>query len=295
MASVQDYTNDIRPTWCPGCGNFGIWNSLKRAFVQFGLEPHEVLLVSGIGCGSKINDYMHIPGMHTLHGRGLAVAQGAKLANHALKVVCVHGDGDGFGEGGNHFLHATRRNIGLVDLVQDNHVYGLTKGQYSPTSRAGLKTKTSPEGALDGPVNPLALAISQGATFVARGFALDIAHLTGIIVEALGHRGYAFIDVMQPCVSFNRPMSYDWYREHVVKVEDEGHDPSDRMAALQQALLYPAREYSGPERIPTGIIYRTEDVPSYEEQLPALEAGPLVSQPMRTRPHEYGQLLDEFA
>jgi len=232
MATVQDYTNDIRPTWCPGCGDYGIWNALKRAFVAAGLESHQVMMVTGIGCGSKMPDYMHINGLHTLHGRPVAVATGVKLANHGMKVICVHGDGDGYGEGGNHFLHTARRNIGIVDLVQNNHVYGLTKGQYSPTSRAGFVTSTSPEGALDKPLKPLALAISQGATFVARGFSLDVAQLTSLIVEALGHRGYALLDVMQVCVSFNRSMSYDWYRQHVYKVEDEGHDPSDLMAAM---------------------------------------------------------------
>ena len=290
MVTVRDYANDIRPTWCSGCGDYGIWNALKRAFVRAGLEPHQVLMVTGIGCGSKMNDYLHINGLHTLHGRPVPVATGFKLANPDMKVICVHGDGDGYGEGGNHFLHATRRNVGIVDLIENNHVYGLTKGQYSPTIRSGFVTKTSPEGALDGPVNPLALAISQGATFVARGFSLDIAQLTDLIAEALSHRGYALLDVMQVCVSFNRPMSYDWYRGHVYKVEDEGHDPGDRLAALAKALEYP-----GEGRVPTGIIYRTESLPSYEEQLPALRAGSLVSQPLRVRPtKDYQQLLTEF-
>lgn len=290
MATVQDYTNDIRPTWCPGCGDYGIWNALKRAFVAANLEPHQVMMVTGIGCGSKMPDYMHINGLHTLHGRTVAVASGFKLAHHDIKVVCVHGDGDGYGEGGNHFLHAARRNIGIVDIIEDNHVYGLTKGQYSPTSRAGFVTATSPEGALDAPVKPLALAISQGATFVARGFSLDIAQLTDLIVQALDHRGYALIDVMQVCVSFNRQMSYDWYREHVYKVEDEGHDPGDIMAAMAKALEYP-----GGERIPTGILYRTEELPTYEERLPALQTKALVAQPLQRAPLEqYQALLQEF-
>lgn len=290
MATVADFSNDIRPTWCPGCGDHGIWNAVKRGLVKAGLEPHQVMLVSGIGCGSKINDYMHINGLHTLHGRALAVATGVKLANPELKVICVHGDGDGYGEGGNHFLHSTRRNVGIVDLVENNHVYGLTKGQYSPTSRPGFKTKTSPDGAIDSPLSPLGVAIAQGATFVARGFALDIQQLSDLLVEALNHRGYALIDVMQPCVSFNRPMSYAWYRERVYKVEDEGHDPSDRTAAMAKAFEYP-----GSERIPTGIIYRDESKPAYEEHLSALQAGALVSQPLRTRPREdYDLLLQEY-
>ncbi len=291
MATVTDFSNDIRPTWCPGCGDFGIWNALKRALVQADLTPREVMLVSGIGCGSKINDYMTINGLHTLHGRALAVATGYKLANHAMHVICVHGDGDGYGMGGNHMMHAVRRNIGILDIVQDNHVYGLTKGQYSPTSQAGFRTKTSPHGALDRPVNPLALALSQGATFAARGFALDLRNLIELMVEGIQHRGYALIDVMQPCVTFNKGMDYDWFTEHTYQLEDEGHDPSDRMAAMARAFEYP-----GGERIPLGIIYRTEDVPSYEEQVPTLEAGPLAAQPLRTRPSEdYRQLLQELA
>jgi 2-oxoglutarate/2-oxoacid ferredoxin oxidoreductase subunit beta len=290
MATVQDYTNDIRPTWCPGCGDYGIWNALKRALVHAGLEPHQVMLVTGIGCGSKMPNYMHINGVNGLHGRTLALATGYKLANHGMTVICAHGDGDGYGMGANHFIHTVRRNIGLVDLVQNNHVYGLTKGQYSPTSRQDWVTPTSPEGSIERPVNPLALAISQGATFVARGFALDIPYLANLIVQALGHRGYALIDVMQVCVSFNPTMGYDWYRQRVYKVEESGHDPSDRDAALQKAFEYP-----GGERIPLGIIYRTEEVPSYEEHVPTLQAGPLVSQPLRSRPpEEYRQLIQEL-
>jgi 2-oxoglutarate ferredoxin oxidoreductase subunit beta len=290
MVTVQDYAIDIPPTWCPGCGDYGIWNALKQAFAEADVAPHEVMMVSGIGCGSKMNDYMHITGLHTLHGRTVAVATGFKLANQDMKVICVHGDGDAYAEGGNHFLHATRRNIGIVDLVENNHVYGLTKGQYSPTSPSGFVTKTSPQGALEKPVNPLALAISQGATFVARGFTMDIEQLASLIVEALGHRGYALIDVMQPCVTFMRPMSYAWYRERRYKLEDEDHDPSDRMAALECALEFP-----GGDRIPTGIFYRTESEASYEEQLPTLQEKALVKQPLHTRPMEaYDELLQEY-
>lgn len=290
MVTLQDYAVDIRPTWCPGCGDYGIWNALKRAFVQAGYAPHEILMVTGIGCGSKMNDYMRINGLHSLHGRTLAVATGVRLANTGRKVICVHGDGDSFAEGGNHFLHAARRNIGLVDLIENNHIYGLTKGQYSPTSRRGFRTSTSPRGSLDNPVKPLALALSQGATFVARGHSLDLEQLQYLIIEALKHRGYALIDVLQVCATYNREMTYDWYRERVYKVEEEpGYDPTDFEAAMAKALEFP-----GGARIPTGILYRTEDVPAYEEGEPALQAGPLVSQPLHIRPlAEYEALLRE--
>ncbi|MHB9033755.1 MAG: 2-oxoacid:ferredoxin oxidoreductase subunit beta [Anaerolineae bacterium] len=291
MATVKDFSNDVRPTWCPGCGDFGIWNALKRAFVEAGLEPEQVMMVTGIGCGSKTPDYMHIPGICGLHGRTLALATGFKLANHTKKVIAVHGDGDGYSMGGNHFIHAVRRNIGLVDVIQNNHVYALTKGQYSPTSRSGWVTRTSPDGAIEQPMNPLALALSQGATFVARGFALDIAQLTKLIVAGLNHRGYALIDVMQVCVTFNRGMDYEWYRSHVYQVADAGHDPSNLDAALQVAFQYP-----GGDKIPLGIIYQDESKPAYEEQVPTLRAGALVDQPLHTRPAaNYHQLLEEFS
>jgi 2-oxoglutarate ferredoxin oxidoreductase subunit beta len=291
MATVKDFSNDIRPTWCLGCGDFGIWNALKRAFVEAKLEPQQIMMVTGIGCGSKMPDYMHIPALNTLHGRTLVVATGYKLANHAMKVVCVHGDGDGYSMGANHLIQTIRRNIGMLDIIENNHVYGLTKGQYSPTSREGWVTKTSPDGAIERPLNPLALAISQGATFVARGFALDIAQLSKLIVAGLSHRGYGLIDVMQPCVSFNRSMGYAWYRERVYQVADTNHDPANRDAALAIAFQYPGEG----DKIPLGIIYQNESVPAYEEKVPTLAAGPLATQPFYTRPAgEYHRLIEEL-
>lgn len=289
MVTAKDYSSPVQPTWCTGCGNFGIWNSLKKALAQVGLTPHEVMLISGIGCGSKLPDYTTANGFLTLHGRTLAVATGARLANHGLKVICTHGDGDGYGEGGNHFVSAVRRNIGIVDIVQNNRVYGLTKGQYSPTSPQGFVTRTSPQGAIEQTFNPLAVALAAGGTFISRGWSADIEHLTWLITEALGHRGYALVDVLQPCVTFNRRYSYDWLRPRVYKVEDEpGYDPSDKAAAFAKA-----QEWG--ERIPIGIIYRTESQPAYEEQVPALEAGPLVKQPLRTKtPKEYEVLKQEY-
>ena len=277
MITASDYQSPVRPTWCTGCGNFGIWNALKKALADAGLAPHEVMLVSGIGCGSKLPDYTTANGYMTLHGRTLAVATGARLANHGLKVVCTHGDGDGYGEGGNHFVSAVRRNIGIVDIVQNNRVYGLTKGQYSPTSPRGFISKTSPQGAIEEPFNPLAVALAEKGTFVSRGWSGDIEHLTWLIGEALKHRGYALVDVLQPCVTFNKMYSYEWLRPRVYKVQDQAdYDPSDRSASFVKA-----QEWG--DRIPIGILYRTESVPAYEEQVPALAAGPLVKQPLRTR------------
>jgi 2-oxoglutarate ferredoxin oxidoreductase subunit beta len=290
MVTVQDYSNDVRPAWCPGCGDFAIWNALKRALAGAGLAPHEVIMVTGIGQGSKTPDYMHITSFNGLHGRPLPVAAGFKLANHAMKVLVVHGDGDGYSEGGNHFLHAVRRNISMVDMVQNNHVYALTKGQTSPTTNKGVRTSTFPLGTLDVPINPLTLALSQGATFVARSYSPDINHMVAMITAALNHRGYALIDIQQVCATYNPAMSNDWYREHVYDLAEQGHDPTDMGAAMARAAEFP-----GGDRIPVGIFYQDETAPSYEEQLSMLQTGPLVRQPLRIRPEEdYFRLLEEF-
>ncbi len=274
MGDVSDFASPVRPTWCTGCGNFGIWNALKKALAEANLAPHQVMLVSGIGCGSKLPDYTRANGFMSLHGRTVPVATGFRLANHSLKVICTHGDGDGYAEGLGHMMHAARRNIGLVDIVQDNRIYGLTKGQYSPTSDRGRVSKTSPWGAIERPVNPIALALAAGATFVARSWSGDLEHLADMIGRALRHRGYALIDVFQPCVTFNRQNSYDYYRPRVYKLQDEpDHDTADLAAAFRRA-----QEWG--ERIPIGIFYQTEDLPAYEEQVPALRAGPLVRQPL---------------
>ena len=178
MAEVKDYFTPHKPTWCPGCGNFGIWNSLKAALASQNIEPHQVQIISGIGCGSKLPDYTRANGLMTLHGRPLAITTGAHLTNHEMKVILTHGDGDGYSMGGNHFIHAIRRNLDLVDIYQNNKIYGLTKGQYSPTSDKGSVTKTTLNGSIEESVNPIAIAIAQGATFVSRGFAGDMDHLT---------------------------------------------------------------------------------------------------------------------
>jgi 2-oxoglutarate/2-oxoacid ferredoxin oxidoreductase subunit beta len=287
MATAQDYDCSVHPTWCVGCGNFGIHNAVKSALAGLGLAPHQVLIVSGIGCGSKLPDYTHANGFLTIHGRTLAVATGARLANHALKVFCIHGDGDAYGEGGNHFVHSVRRNIGLVDIVQDNRRYSLTKGQYSPTSDRGLVTGTSPEGAIEEPFNPLAVALAAGATFVARGFAGDPKHLAGLIMQAAKHQGYALIDVLQPCVSFNHVNTYEWYRARVYKLDD-GHLRNDRLAAF--AL---AQEWG--DRIPIGVLFQQADRASYEAQVSELAVGPLVDRPLQRTRAEFDLLLAEMA
>jgi 2-oxoglutarate ferredoxin oxidoreductase subunit beta len=288
MVDIKDFASEHKPTWCPGCGDYGILNSVKAALASLNIAPHQVLIVSGIGCGSKLPDYMHVNGYMTLHGRTLPIATGIKLANHGLHVLVVHGDGDGYGIGMGHFMHTIRRNVGLVDLVQDNKIYGLTKGQYSPTSDKGLITSTSPEGAIERGVNPLAYALAAGATFVARGFSLDIKHLAQLIARAIQHHGYALVDILQPCVTFNKINTYDWYRQRVYKLDEEpGYDPTNKALAWEKV-----QEWE--ERIPIGVIYQVPGVPTYEDQVPALAAGPLVAQPLDGRVHDYEALKEEF-
>ncbi|NLE76907.1 MAG: 2-oxoacid ferredoxin oxidoreductase [Chloroflexi bacterium] len=289
MVEVKDFASSHRPTWCPGCGNFGIWNALKMALADLDLAPHQVMLVGGIGCGSKLPDYTHANGFMSIHGRPVPVATGMKLANHGMKVICTHGDGDGLGQGLGHLLHAARRNIGLVDIIQDNRIYGLTKGQYSPTTERGRVTKTSPEGTLETPVNPLMQALTAGATFVARSWSGDVKHLSSIIARAVQHRGYALIDVLQPCVTFNRAFDYDFYRPRVFQVEGEpGYSATDRDVAWKQA-----QEWG--ERIPIGVFYQVEDQPAYEAQVAALEEGPLAGQSFRAWSEaDYHALREEY-
>jgi 2-oxoglutarate ferredoxin oxidoreductase subunit beta len=282
MAMVGEYAG-LKPAWCPGCGNFGILRALNRALIEMEIEPHQVLLVSGIGQAGKLPHYTRGNVFNSLHGRPVPPAIGAKIANPELIVIAVSGDGDAYGEGCNHFLHAARRNHDITYLVHNNQVYGLTKGQASPTSDVGFVTKTTPYGAAS-PVNPIALAIVSGASFVGRGFAGDIDHLSNLIKKGITHRGFALIDILQPCISFNHKNTFQWYRERIYKLEDGKYDPSDKKAALEEALEWG-------DKIPIGIIYE-EDLPVYEDQLPALSKGPLVKQEIDPRRVE--KLLAEF-
>jgi 2-oxoglutarate ferredoxin oxidoreductase subunit beta len=269
MVTLSDYVG-LTPAWCPGCGNFGILQALNKALVELEIEPHRVLLVSGIGQAGKLPHYTRGNVFNSLHGRPVPPAIGAKIANRDLVVIAVSGDGDGYGEGGNHFIHAARRNHDITYLVHNNQVYGLTKGQASPTSDAGFVTKTTPFGAA-APLNPVSLAIVSGASFVARGFAGDIEHLTGLIKEGITHKGFSLIDILQPCVSFNHINTFSWYRQRVYHLGDQdGYEPGDKNIALVKALEWG-------ERIPIGVIYNRE-LPVYEDQIPALSQGPLVTQ-----------------
>lgn len=283
MIAIQDYTG-LKPAWCPGCGNFGILKALNKALSELKIAPHQILMVSGIGQAGKLPHYSKGNIFNSLHGRALPVAIGAKLANHELTVIVAGGDGDGYGEGGNHFLHSIRRNHDLTYLIHNNQIYGLTKGQASPTSDEGFVTKTTPDGA--GPaLNPISLAISIGATFIARGFSGDIEHLSGLIQQGIKHKGFALIDILQPCVSFNHKNTAKWYSDRVYKLEEETcYDQTD----VHQAMMK-AEEWG--DRIPVGIIYKVKRT-IFEEKQPALKKGQLVKQPII--PVQSRQLMEQF-
>ena len=283
MVTMKDYGNSVSIAWCPGCGNFAILEALRKTLVNIGLEPHQVLFVSGIGQAPKLPHYTHGNVFNGLHGRSLPAATGARLANHELVVIGIDGDGGAYGEGVGHLLATMRRNINMTYMVHNNQVYGLTKGQASPTSDLGFVTKTTPLGASQ-PLNPLAVALASDVSFLARGFAGDIEHLSGLLRMGIEHHGFALIDILQPCVSFNHRNTFQWYRERVYKLEDESYDPGDKMTALTKA-----QEWG--DRIPIGLIYRNER-PVYEEQLPALKKMALVKQ--NIDPSQFEALLDEF-
>ncbi|RME66508.1 MAG: 2-oxoacid:ferredoxin oxidoreductase subunit beta, partial [Nitrospirae bacterium] len=265
----EDYKGQ-NPAWCPGCGNFSILETLKDALLELEIPPYRVTMVSGIGQAGKLPHYLKCNTFNGLHGRTLPVATGIRLVNPEMLVIAVAGDGDCYGEGGNHLIHAIRRNINVKLFVHDNQIYGLTKGQASPTSGTQIHSKTQPFGVLSEPMNPLALAVAMDCSFVARGFAGDRDQLKSLMKEAINHNGFALVDILQPCVTFNKVNTYEWYSQRVKPVGPE-HDPSDRIRAFELALKWG-------DEIPTGIIYR-KGKPTMEEKILLLKEGPLFRRP----------------
>jgi 2-oxoglutarate ferredoxin oxidoreductase subunit beta len=282
MPTFEDYTGQT-PAWCPGCGNFSILRTFKEALVELGLEPHQFTIVSGIGQAAKFPHYLKCNTFNSLHGRALPVATGIRLANHEMPVIVNTGDGDCYGEGGNHLMHAMRRNVNIKLFVHDNQIYGLTKGQASPTSMEGIKTKNQPFGVFSEQLNPMALAVALDCSFVARSFAGDREHLKGLMKEAMSHKGFSLVDILQPCVTFNKVNTYEWYKERVYHLEPE-HNPEDRVEAFQKALEWG-------DRIPMGVIYKNNR-PVYEERIPMIKDSPLVQQVFDKAPLE--KTLKEF-
>jgi 2-oxoglutarate ferredoxin oxidoreductase subunit beta len=264
MVDVNAF-GEYETAWCPGCGNFRILKCLKQALAELDLPPSKVCMVSGIGQAAKSPHYLNCNCFNGLHGRGLPAAQGAHIANPDMTVICESGDGCHYGEGGNHFLGAIRRNMNITMFAHDNQIYGLTKGQASPTTEQGHKTKAQPYGAPSTAFNPLAVGISLGISFVARGFCGDEEFLVQLMKKAITHKGFALLDIFQNCVSFNKVNTFGWYKDRVYRLED--HDPTDRAAALEKAFEFG-------DKIPTGVIY-TNDRPTFEDQLPTFSGKPL--------------------
>ena len=286
---VKDFKPAVHPDWCPGCGDFGVLNGLYQACSQLKINPHNLMVVSGIGCSSNLPGFIQSYGAHTLHGRLLPFATGCKLANQSMTVIGTGGDGDGYGIGLNHFIQAMRRNIDVTYIVMNNEIYGLTTGQVSPTSETGMKTKTSPFGNLEGMLNPMALALAAGCGFVARGFSGQPKHLVELYKAGIQHKGFALIDVFSPCVTFNKLNTYQYFRDRIYKLEDEEHDTGSFHAAMDKALEWDPK-------IPIGLFYQNPDPqPSLDTLDPALTTGvPLVHQNYTVDAETRGELIREF-
>src|SRR6266852_9400864 len=285
--TIKDMDGLVHPDWCPGCGDFGVLKSLKEAIVELGIAPHEVLVVSGIGCSSNLPGFIHAYGVHSLHGRAVPLASGAALANHALHVVAVGGDGDGYGIGIGHFIHAMRRNLNLTYIVMDNEIYGLTTGQASPTTMKEMRTKSTPAGNVEFPINPVALALVSGATYIARAFSGEPNHMADVIAAGILHKGFSLIDAFSPSVTYNKLNTYPWFKKRIYKLEeDAAYDCTNVRAALD-------RSFEWGDRIPIGQFYVSQQ-PTYEDSEPAFKRGPLAHQPLDLDQKVFQSLVEEM-
>ncbi|KIL41411.1 2-oxoacid ferredoxin oxidoreductase [Gordoniibacillus kamchatkensis] len=287
MATLKDFRNNVKPNWCPGCGDFSVQASIQRAAANVGLEPENLAVVSGIGCSGRISGYINCYGFHGVHGRALPIAQGLKMANRELTVIASGGDGDGFAIGMGHTVHAIRRNIDITYIVMDNQIYGLTKGQTSPRSAEGFKTKSTPQGSIESALSPIEMALAAGATFVAQSFSSNLKQLTAVIEEGLKHKGFSFINVFSPCVTFNKINTYDWFKEHVVDLEEiPDYDPSNRIMAMTKLMET--------EGMLTGIIYQDKSRKSYEDMVHGFKPEGLAKQNVKLTEAEFDKLVAEF-
>ncbi len=260
---AEDFKSEVKVTWCPGCGDFGVLNATYKALAEQGYDTKDVVVVSGIGCSSRFPFFVSTYGFHGVHGRALPIATGIKMSRPELEVVVFGGDGDAFAIGAGHFVHACRRNIDMCYVIMDNAVYGLTKGQYSPTSQVGFVSKTTPSGSNEEGINPLMLAIASGATYVARGFSSKPKDLTKLIVDGINHKGFAVIDCYSPCPTFNKVNTFNYWRDETAPLP-ESHDPSDRAAAITMALTE--------EPLYLGVFYQKEG-DSFGERLRSHNTG----------------------
>ncbi|MFH0716389.1 2-oxoacid:ferredoxin oxidoreductase subunit beta [Staphylococcus delphini] len=287
MATFKDFRNNVKPNWCPGCGDFSVQAAIQKAAANVGLEPDEVALITGIGCSGRLSGYVNSYGVHSIHGRALPLAQGVKMANRDLTVIASGGDGDGYAIGMGHTIHALRRNMNITYIVMDNQIYGLTKGQTSPSSAPGFVTKTTPKGNIEQNVAPLELALSSGATFVAQGFSSDIKALTKMIEYAINHDGFSFVNVFSPCVTYNKINTYDWFKENLTAIDDiENYDVSNKQAALQTVLEH--------DSLVKGIVYQDTTTPSYESQIDGLAETPLAHQDLNLTEEQFESFTKQF-
>jgi 2-oxoglutarate ferredoxin oxidoreductase subunit beta len=287
MATFKDFRNSVKPNWCPGCGDFSVQAAIQRASANVGLEPDQLAVVSGIGCSGRISGYINAFGFHGIHGRSLPIAQGVKMANRDLTVIASGGDGDGFAIGLGHTIHAIRRNIDVTYIVMDNQIYGLTKGQTSPRSDVGFKTKSTPQGSIESSLSIMEMALTAGSTFVAQSFSTDLKELTALIEAGINHKGFSLINVFSPCVTYNKVNTYDWFKENLVKLSDvEEYDPHNKVTAMKTLM-----EYNG---LVTGLIYQDKDRKSYQELVAGYSESPLSDADLKISEDQFNTLVDEF-
>ncbi|MCE7794529.1 2-oxoacid:ferredoxin oxidoreductase subunit beta [Salipaludibacillus sp. CUR1] len=287
MATFKDFRNNVKPNWCPGCGDFSVQAAIQRAAANAGVVPEELAVVSGIGCSGRISGYINSYGLHGIHGRALPIAQGVKMANRELTVIASGGDGDGFAIGMGHTVHAIRRNIDVTYIVMDNQIYGLTKGQTSPRSEMGFKTKSTPAGSIESSLNVMEMALTAGASFVAQSFSSDLKELTSLIEKGIEHKGFSLINVFSPCVTFNKVNTYDWFKENLTSLSTiEDYNPSSRMQAMNTLM-----EHDG---LVTGLIYQDKDKPSYEALVNGFKEEALSTQDINLEKEQFDKLTAEF-
>ena len=287
VLTLADFKGEIEPDWCPGCGDFGVLKGLQQACAQLQIQQKDVVVVSGIGCSSNLPGFFNSYGVHSLHGRAVPVATGIALANPELHVIITGGDGDGYGIGMGHLVHAMRRNVNITYMLMNNQVYGLTTGQASPTAIFGVKTKSTPFGNPEEPINPMALAMVCGASFVSRAFSGAPKQQVATMAAAIEHKGFALVDIFSPCVTYNKINTYPWFRERVYHLEEEGHDSSDIEAAM-------GKSFEMGDRIPLGVLYKS-DRRTYEDTQEKIYApGPPVRHSLGMTNEQGKKLLDEY-
>ncbi len=288
MATFKDFRNNVKPNWCPGCGDFSVQSAIQRAVANIGLEPHELAIISGIGCSGRISGYVNAYGFHGIHGRVLPIAQGVKMANRDLTVIAAGGDGDGLAIGMGHTIHAIRRNIDITYIIMDNQIYGLTKGQTSPRSEFGFVTNSTPKGSIEASVNIMEMALSAGATFVAQGFSSDLKNLMSLIEQGIQHKGFSLINVFSPCVTYNKVNTYEWFKENIVKLDTiEDYDPHDRSVAMKTLMEH--------NSLVTGLIYQNKDQKSYQDLIPGFKEDPLKDSELGMDKEKFQEIVAQFS